>query len=163
MGQFGNGDIRPRPDVDQFRVFVAVHNQQTGFGEVVSQSFNRLLVTDGGFLREAVCDNWADFGGIIGFNRVDLSTRAFNNEGQIAFRYAEPDGAVTEAANPNGSRANIAGIVNAGGNVLGMMPHPERLADPALSGTDGRGMFDGLVEAFGAEFERLWKAFAPED
>ncbi|MDH3241837.1 MAG: phosphoribosylformylglycinamidine synthase subunit PurQ [Alphaproteobacteria bacterium] len=82
------------------------------------------------------------------FTEDDTLSR-LEGEGQIAFRYAEPDGAVTEAANPNGSRANIAGIRNAAGNVLGMMPHPERLADPALSGTDGRPMFDGLVEALG--------------
>jgi phosphoribosylformylglycinamidine synthase len=68
-------------------------------------------------------------------------------EGRIAFRYAEPDGSVTDEANPNGAARNIAGIVNERGNVLGMMPHPERLADPLLSGTDGKRMFDGLVEA----------------
>jgi phosphoribosylformylglycinamidine synthase len=70
-------------------------------------------------------------------------------EGQVAFRYVAPDGAVSAAANPNGSLANIAGITNQAGNVLGMMPHPERLADAALSGTDGRAMFDGMVEALG--------------
>ncbi len=67
---------------------------------------------------------------------------------RIALRYADGDGAVTDAGNPNGSRLNIAGILNAKRNVLGMMPHPERLADPELGGTDGRPMFDGLVEAF---------------
>jgi phosphoribosylformylglycinamidine synthase len=79
----------------------------------------------------------------------DETLSRLEGEGQIAFRYAEPDGAVTPSANPNGSRANIAGITNTAGNVLGMMPHPERLADTALSGTDGRPMFDGLVEALG--------------
>ena len=52
-----------------------------------------------------------------------------------------------DAANPNGSRRNIAGIVNEAGNVLGMMPHPERLAEAALGGIDGKPMFDGLVAA----------------
>lgn len=66
---------------------------------------------------------------------------------RIAFRYCAADGALTEAANPNGSLGNIAGILNERRNVLGMMPHPERLADPALGGTDGRPMFDGLLEA----------------
>jgi phosphoribosylformylglycinamidine synthase len=70
--------------------------------------------------------------------------------GQIAFRYCEPDGAVTAAANPNGSTANIAGIVNEAGNVLGMMPHPERLAEALLGGTDGAPMFGALAEAIAA-------------
>ena len=68
-------------------------------------------------------------------------------EGRVAFRYAEPDGSLTAAANPNGSARNIAGIFNKERTVLGMMPHPERLADAALGGNDGRAMFDALVEA----------------
>ncbi len=67
--------------------------------------------------------------------------------GQIAFRYCAPDGTVTAEANPNGSLDNIAGVTNEAKTVLGLMPHPERLADPELGGTDGRAMFDGLVEA----------------
>ncbi len=70
--------------------------------------------------------------------------------GQVAFRYCAPDGSITEAANPNGSIANIAGILNADGNVLGMMPHPERLADALLGGTDGAPMFTMLAEAIAA-------------
>ncbi|MEZ5923084.1 MAG: phosphoribosylformylglycinamidine synthase subunit PurQ [Hyphomicrobiaceae bacterium] len=66
-------------------------------------------------------------------------------EGQVAFRYADADGEITPAANPNGARNNIAGIVDATGRVLGLMPHPERLADPLLGGTDGRLMFESLV------------------
>jgi phosphoribosylformylglycinamidine synthase I len=67
-------------------------------------------------------------------------------EGRIAFRYCTAAGEITEEANPNGSRRNIAGIYNETGTVLGLMPHPERLADPALSGTDGAKMFLSLVE-----------------
>jgi phosphoribosylformylglycinamidine synthase I len=67
-------------------------------------------------------------------------------ENRVAFRYCEASGTVSEAANPNGSRRNIAGIFNETGTVLGMMPHPERLVDPALSGTDGTKMFASLVE-----------------
>ena len=67
--------------------------------------------------------------------------------GQIAFRYCDRDGAMTAEANPNGAARNIAGVFNEAKTVLGMMPHPERLADPALGGTDGRPLFDGLVEA----------------
>lgn len=62
-------------------------------------------------------------------------------EGQVAFRYAEP---------VNGSARDIAGIVSADGNVLGMMPHPERRIEPAHGGDDGKRMFAGLLEAVGA-------------
>ena len=68
------------------------------------------------------------------------------NENRVAFRYCEADGAITEAANPNGSSSNIAGIYNGTGTVLGMMPHPERLIDPIQSGTDGATIFASLVE-----------------
>ena len=79
---------------------------------------------------------------------ADAETLArLRDEDRIAFRYCAPSGAVTEAGNPNGSLDNIAGVLNAGRNVLGMMPHPERLADTLLGGIDGRPMFDGLVEA----------------
>lgn len=76
--------------------------------------------------------------------------KALEDNGQVAFRYCDPDGAITEEANPNGSLANIAGILNATGNVLGMMPHPERLADPLLGGLDGAPMFSALAEAIAA-------------
>ena len=65
--------------------------------------------------------------------------------GRVVVRYCRPDGVIDGAANPNGSIANIAGIVNRAGNVLGLMPHPERLADPALGGDDGRLLFQSLV------------------
>ena len=68
-------------------------------------------------------------------------------ENRVAFRYCEPSGELTDVANPNGSQRNIAGIYNEKGTVLGLMPHPERLADPALGGTDGKPMFESLVEA----------------
>jgi len=61
-------------------------------------------------------------------------------EGRVVFRYAEAC---------NGSQRNIAGIINDTGNVLGMMPHPERLVQPEQGGTDGRALFEGLVEALG--------------
>jgi phosphoribosylformylglycinamidine synthase len=68
-------------------------------------------------------------------------------EGQVAFRYVTPSGEVTPEANPNGAARNIAGIYNETRTVLGLMPHPERLAEAALGGTDGKPMFDALVEA----------------
>jgi len=82
---------------------------------------------------------------------VDDDTLArLEDERRIALRYAAPDGTVDAAANPNGARANIAGIVNETGTVLGLMPHPERLADPLLGGTDGRPMFDALARMLAA-------------
>jgi phosphoribosylformylglycinamidine synthase I len=58
-------------------------------------------------------------------------------EGRVAFRYCSSTGELDDEANPNGSRSHIAGITNAAGNVLGMMPHPERAVEEALGGTDG--------------------------
>lgn len=65
--------------------------------------------------------------------------------GQVVFRYTTPEGEVTPGANPNGSSNNIAGIVNREGNVLGMMPHPERAAENALGGCDGAVLFRSLM------------------
>ncbi|HSE91795.1 MAG TPA: phosphoribosylformylglycinamidine synthase subunit PurQ, partial [Methylomirabilota bacterium] len=59
--------------------------------------------------------------------------------------YATADGQVTRAANPNGSLENIAGIVNETGTVLGLMPHPERAAEPAMGGTDGLAILQSLL------------------
>jgi len=82
---------------------------------------------------------------------ADTETLArLEGENLIAFRYCEEDGSITEAANPNGSVANIAGVYNEKLNVMGMMPHPERLADPVLGGEDGRLMFQGVVDALAA-------------
>ena len=64
---------------------------------------------------------------------------------QVLFRYCDADGQVTEAANPNGSLDNIAGICNAGRNVFGLMPHPERASDPLLGNTDGRILLEQLL------------------
>jgi phosphoribosylformylglycinamidine synthase subunit PurQ / glutaminase len=68
-------------------------------------------------------------------------------EDRIAFRYATPDGAVTAAANPNGSLGNIAGILNAGRNVLGMMPHPDRSSESLLGSADGLKIFASMIGA----------------
>ena len=68
-------------------------------------------------------------------------------EGRVLFRYCETSGAVTESANPNGSAHNIAGIVNSQGNVLGMMPHPERSCEPLLGSTDGNLIFQSIVDS----------------
>ena len=79
----------------------------------------------------------------------DETLARVEGEGQVAFRYSDEAGRANEAANPNGSRNNIAGVFNGRRNVLGMMPHPERLIEPALGGTDGKPMFESLVAAFG--------------
>ena len=64
---------------------------------------------------------------------------------QIVFRYAGQDGNISDKVNPNGSVNNIAGICNEKGNVLGMMPHPERCGENVLGGTDGYILFESLV------------------
>jgi len=68
-------------------------------------------------------------------------------EGRVAFRYCDAAGQPDAKANPNGSARHIAGILNEAGNVLGMMPHPEDHVTPLQGCTDGRGLFDGMVEA----------------
>jgi len=70
---------------------------------------------------------------------------SLNANGQVVFRYCTSQGEVTDEANPNGSLENIAGIVNERGNVLGMMPHPERCCEAALGGTDGRFIFESML------------------
>jgi phosphoribosylformylglycinamidine synthase I len=69
---------------------------------------------------------------------------------QILFRYCDAGGQITESANPNGSLGNIAGVCNAGRNVFGLMPHPERAADPILSNQDGLGIFESILNAVNA-------------
>ncbi|MGA8428678.1 MAG: phosphoribosylformylglycinamidine synthase subunit PurQ [Candidatus Sulfotelmatobacter sp.] len=66
---------------------------------------------------------------------------------RIVFRYSSPSGEITTTANPNGSLDNIAGICSPGGNVVGMMPHPERASEPELGCTDGVKIFESLVGA----------------
>ncbi len=79
---------------------------------------------------------------------ADAETVArLEDEGRVLFRYAAPDGSLDPAWNVNGATNAIAGIVSAGGNVLGMMPHPENHVEPEMGCTDGRGLFAGLVEA----------------
>ena len=79
---------------------------------------------------------------------ADPATLAqLNANRQIVCRYSDPQGRTTAATNPNGSVENIAGICNAHGNVLGMMPHPERASDPQLGYTDGLTLFKGLLTA----------------
>jgi len=67
--------------------------------------------------------------------------------GQVVLRYCDANGVVDEASNPNGSLANIAGVANERGNVLGLMPHPEHAVEPGIGGTDGRVLLGSLIDA----------------
>lgn len=79
---------------------------------------------------------------------ADAETLArLEGQGRVLFRYATASGEVTQGANPNGSLNNIAGIINARGNVLGLMPHPERAVEPLLGSADGAGLFHSLFSA----------------
>jgi len=75
----------------------------------------------------------------------ERTLKELEDNNQIVFRYCSKDASVTESANPNGSVMNIAGIINNKGNVMGMMPHPERSSDPVLGKTDGSLIFKSLV------------------
>ncbi|MBI4413270.1 MAG: phosphoribosylformylglycinamidine synthase subunit PurQ [candidate division NC10 bacterium] len=71
--------------------------------------------------------------------------RRLNGEGRVVFRYCAPDGTLAPDANPNGSVEHIAGVCNARGNVLGLMPHPERAAETLLGSEDGRLLLEGFL------------------
>jgi phosphoribosylformylglycinamidine synthase len=75
---------------------------------------------------------------------------ALRGDDRIVFRYSTPEGEITAEANPNGSLDNIAGILNAGRNVLGMMPHPDRSSEAMLGSADGWKIFSSLLETLAA-------------
>jgi len=75
----------------------------------------------------------------------DETFHEMEKNGQIVFRYCDESGNVTDAVNPNGARSNIAGICSKEGNVLGMMPHPERACEELLGSNDGRELFKSLA------------------
>ncbi len=82
---------------------------------------------------------------------ADAQTLArLEGEGRIALRYSTKVGAITAAANPNGSQLSIAGVLDDRARILGMMPHPERLTEAALGGTDGLRLFESLATALAA-------------
>lgn len=83
--------------------------------------------------------------------RADAETLSrIEGEGQVLFRYVDADGNTTPSSNPNGSLNNIAGLVNASGNVMGMMPHPERAMEGLLGSADGLGVFTSLLNSLSA-------------
>ena len=73
--------------------------------------------------------------------------KRLENNDQVLFRYCDQKGYVTPESNPNGSVSNIAGIVNETGNVLGMMPHPERCCDELIGGVDGKFIFESIISS----------------
>lgn len=77
----------------------------------------------------------------------DATLAELERGNRIAFRYATREGAITPEANPNGSLANIAGVLNEGKNVLGMMPHPDRSSERLLGSADGFPIFESMVAA----------------
>lgn len=80
--------------------------------------------------------------------RADPETLArLEGEGRVLFRYVDRHGEPNRTGNPNGSAHNIAGLVNERGNVMGMMPHPERAMEPVLGSTDGLGVFTSMLAA----------------
>jgi phosphoribosylformylglycinamidine synthase subunit PurQ / glutaminase len=70
-----------------------------------------------------------------------------SHEGRVVFRYCDAEGRVTDSANPNGATAGIAGISNREGNVVGLMPHPDRCSEGLLGNDVGRRMFESVVTA----------------
>ena len=84
-----------------------------------------------------------------------VTLAAMQANAQIVLRYCTPEGKATPEANPNGSLDNIAGIINAEGNVLGMMPHPERCAEAVLGNDDGKQIFLSMLESLKGNKKQL--------
>jgi phosphoribosylformylglycinamidine synthase len=116
-------------------VFVRVETSDTPFtNEMKPKSVLRIPIAhaEGNY----VCD--------------DVTLRELERDDRIVFRYCDPAGNASRAANPNGSRDNIAGICNGSRNVLGLMPHPERACDDLLGSSDGRDIFRSLAATLAA-------------
>jgi phosphoribosylformylglycinamidine synthase subunit PurQ / glutaminase len=84
------------------------------------------------------------------YTASDNTLDELEGEGRVVFRYVDGHGEPVPSANPNGSMNSIAGIVSAEGNVLGMMPHPERALDDILGSHDGLGLFESVLAKVGA-------------
>jgi phosphoribosylformylglycinamidine synthase len=91
---------------------------------------------------------------------TDEALDELERAGQVVFRYVNVDGRVAPAANLNGSKRSIAGVCNAEGNVLGLMPHPERCAEDLLGNGDGLALLAGAVQAGGGRVDQLAAAVA---
>ncbi|HSL90642.1 MAG TPA: phosphoribosylformylglycinamidine synthase subunit PurQ [Ignavibacteriaceae bacterium] len=111
-------------------VYLSIENKQTVFTNLVNgQKSLKIPVAHGE--GNYFCD--AD------------TLKMLQDNDQIIFKYSSPEGIVAKEYNPNGSTKNIAGIINKGGNILGMMPHPERVCNPILNNTDGQVIFKSIV------------------
>jgi phosphoribosylformylglycinamidine synthase len=110
-------------------VFLKVENYETLFTNALKKEVIRVPIAHG------EGNYYAD----------DEVIERLEGESRIVFRYASRDGRVIAEENPNGSKDNIAGIINEEGNVLGMMPHPERCSEEILGNTDGRDVFISVI------------------
>jgi len=117
-------------------VFLRSENGETPFTRAVAE---------GQVLRVPVAHGEGNF-----YASEDVLDRLEANR-QVVFRYCDAEGKVLSGANPNGSSRNIAGIVNEAGNVLGMMPHPERCAENILGNEDGLHLFRSILQHFAVE------------
>ena len=128
--------------------------RNAGLKYICKQVFLRTETTDSAFthgLRECQVLQ-IPIGHMEGNFFCDAATLAeLERDRRIVFRYATPEGAVTPEANPNGSLGNIAGVLNQGRNVLGMMPHPDRSSEALLGSADGFSIFRSMVTALAAK------------
>ena len=100
------------------------------------------------FFNESIFSKKYDFFfDLIAVEPIPDEAKKLEDKNLVAFKYCDEKGNVNENTNPNGSLNNIAGILNDQKNILGMMPHPERLIDPLLSGEDGSLMFESLIKS----------------
>ncbi len=111
-------------------VYLKVTNKNTGFTNRINKDVISVPVAHG------EGNYFAD----------DETLNSLQENNQIVFQYSDKNGNITKEANPNGSKLNIAGIINKKGNVLGMMPHPERCSDPLLGNVDGQMIFDSIIK-----------------
>ncbi len=112
-------------------VYLKTENRETIFSAEISEATKALKIP----IAHGEGNYFAD---------IDL-LKELETYRQILFRYSDEDGNVSDENNPNGSQLNIAGIVNKNGNVMGMMPHPERACDPTLGRTDGQQIFKSIA------------------
>ncbi len=112
-------------------VYLSIENRNTIFSKSIDQNKKTLKIP----IAHGEGNYFAD---------QELIKQLEDNN-QIVFKYSDQNGNVNDENNPNGSQMNIAGIVNKKGNILGMMPHPERACDPLLSRTDGKYIFNSIA------------------
>lgn len=112
-------------------VYLSIENRETIFSAKISSDKKALKIP----IAHGEGNYFAD----------DQLLEELKSNNQIVFRYADADGNISDKNNPNGSKLNIAGIVNKQGNVFGMMPHPERACDPVLGRTDGTYIFKSIA------------------